>query len=183
MPLASVVRTQIETSLSQKIPSALTPVPKMIRPAAETGIEVLDEVLRGGLPVGAISEFVGPECSGRTSVAFSFLAQITRAGKVCAWIDVSDSLDPVSASSAGVDLSRLLWVRCGAHPKAVPQPMSHFALPNRYLVPPPVKKGLHGGDADHIHEARPKDSHRPLVAYYSLRHLLRAVLNLNFGCG
>ena len=145
MPLASIVRTQIETALSQKIPSALTLAPKMIRPVAETGIESLDEVLKGGLPVGAISELVGPECSGRTSTALSFLARITQTGKVCTWIDVSDSLDPASASAAGVDLSRLLWVRCGVRPNAVPQPKSHFALPNKYLVPPPVKKGLHGG--------------------------------------
>jgi recombination protein RecA len=86
MPLASSVRTQIETALSQKIPSALTPKPKMIRPVAQTGIHSLDEVLKGGLPIGAISELVGPECSGRTSLALSFLAHITEAGKVCAWI-------------------------------------------------------------------------------------------------
>jgi recombination protein RecA len=145
MPLASIVRTQIETALSERIPSALTPAPKMIRPVAETGIESLDKVLKGGLPIGAISELAGPECSGRTSIALSFLACITQTGKVCAWIDVTDSLDPASASAAGVDLSHLLWVRCGVRPKAVPQPMSRSALPNRYLVPPPVKKGLHGG--------------------------------------
>lgn len=145
MPLASIVRTQIETALSQRIPAALTPAPKMIRPMAETGIESLDEALRGGLPVGAISELVGPECSGRTSLALSFIAHIAETGKVCAWIDASDSFDPGTASAAGVDLNRLLWVRCGAYPKTVPQRMSHFALPDRYLVPPPVKKGLHGG--------------------------------------
>jgi len=32
---------------------------------------------------------------------------------VCAWIDVTDTLDPASAAAAGVDLERLLWVRCG----------------------------------------------------------------------
>jgi recombination protein RecA len=145
MPLASIVRAQIETVLSPKIPSALTPTPRMIRPVTETGIESLDDILQGGLPVGAISELVGPECSGRTSTALSFIAHITETSKVCAWIDVSDSLDPASASAAGVDLSRLLWVRCGVRPKAVRQPKSHFALPNKYLVSPPVKKGLHGG--------------------------------------
>jgi hypothetical protein len=144
MHFASIVRTQIEAALSQKIPSALTPAPKIVRPVVETGIEALDEVLRGGLPVGAITELVGPECSGRTSVALSFLAQITQAGKVCAWIDASNSLDPVSASAAGVDLSRLLWVRCGAS-RTAPQATGHFVLPQKYLVPPLVQKGLHGG--------------------------------------
>jgi RecA/RadA recombinase len=104
MTSASALRLQIESILSRKIPSALTPAPKMMRPVAATGIEALDDVLQGGLPVGAISEMVGPECSGRTSVALSFLAQMTQAGKVCCWIDVSNTFDPTSAAASGVDL-------------------------------------------------------------------------------
>jgi recombination protein RecA len=145
MPTFSAIRLQIESALSQKIPSALTPAPKMIRPVAATGITSLDEVLNGGLPVGAVSELIGPECSGRTSVALSFLSRMTQAAKVCAWIDVSNTLDPISASAMGVDLARLLWVRCGVMHKTI-EPVSHsFALPGKYLVPPAVKKGLHGG--------------------------------------
>jgi len=90
---------------------------------------------------------VGPECSGRTSLALSFLAQIASEGKVCAWIDVSNSLHPESAAATGIDLTRLLWVRCGvpALTKSQPSPPSNFALPGKYLVPPPATKGLHGG--------------------------------------
>jgi len=51
----------------------------------------VDEVLQGGLPIGAISELVGPECSERTSLALSCLARMTQASKVCAWVDVSDT--------------------------------------------------------------------------------------------
>jgi recombination protein RecA len=94
MTSSSSIRLQIETALAQKIPSALTPAPKMVRPVAGTGIETLDEILKGGLPIGAISELVGPECSGRTSVALSFLARMTQTAKVCAWIDVSNAFDP-----------------------------------------------------------------------------------------
>jgi hypothetical protein len=72
----------VEAALARKNPSALTPQAKMVRPMAATGIKALDEVLRGGLPIGAVSELVGPECSGRTSSALSFLAQLTQAGKV-----------------------------------------------------------------------------------------------------
>jgi len=145
MPTASAIRIQIESALAQKIPSALTPAPKMMRPVAATGIESLDEVLQGGLPVGAVSELVGPECSGRTSVALSFVARMTQAAKVCAWIDGCDTLDPVSAAAAGIDLARLLWVRCGAtREKAAPASYS-FTLPQKYLVPPAATKGLHGG--------------------------------------
>jgi hypothetical protein len=119
----------------------------MIRPLAATGIESLDDALQGGLPIGAISELAGPECSGRTSVALSFLAQTSLMGKVCAWIDVSNAFYPESAAAAGVDLSRLLWVRCGvsASTNTSHATRNDFALPEKYLAAPPVKKGLHGG--------------------------------------
>ncbi len=113
MPASAQIRAQIEAALAQRIPSALTPQPRAIRPTAATGITAVDELLGGGLPIGAISEIVGPECSGRTTLALAFLASITRQGKVCAWIDVSDALHPESAAAAGIDLDRLLWVRCG----------------------------------------------------------------------
>jgi recombination protein RecA len=145
MTTSSAIRLQIESALAQKIPSALTPTPKMIRRVAATGIASLDEVLKGGLPVGAVSELVGSECSGRTSVTLSFLSRMTQAAKVCAWIDVSDTLDPASASAAGVDLARLLWVRCGVRQKAIEPVSYNFALPEKYLVPPATKNGLHGG--------------------------------------
>jgi len=95
--------------------------------------------------VGAVSELVGPECSGRTAVALSFLARLTQAAKVCAWIDASNTFDPVSAAASGVDLARLLWVRCGASQKIVQRSTRSFTLPDKYLVSPPAKKGLHGG--------------------------------------
>ena len=122
MPSAHLLRLQIETALSARIPSALTPAPRVIRPTAPTGIAALDERLGGGLPIGAISELTGPECSGRTSLAVSFVAGLTEAGRVCAWVDVSDALDPESAAAIGVDLDRLLWVRCGAEAQQLALP-------------------------------------------------------------
>lgn len=145
MPTASAIRSQIEMALARNIPSALTPQPKMIRPVIETGIEPLDDLLRGGLPVGAVSELTGPESSGRTSVALSFLARITEANKVCAWIDVSDAFDPMSAAAVGVNLKKLLWVRCGIHQTTTARASRRFRLPERYFKPSPIKKGLHDG--------------------------------------
>lgn len=145
MTSASTIRRQIEAALEKKIPSALTPAPKIRGRVHPTGIEALDELLNGGLPQGALIEFAGPECSGRTSIALSFLARMTRAGRICAWIDVSNALDPVSAAALGVDLRRLLWLRCGVTP-TTPRPANYkFELPAKYLVAPTVKKGLHGG--------------------------------------
>ena len=74
---------------------------------------MIDALLDGGLPLGAMTELVGPESSGKTSLALAFVARMTFAGNVCAWVDVTDALDPESAAAAGVDLARLLWVRCG----------------------------------------------------------------------
>lgn len=135
MPSAHLLRLQIEAVLSERIPSALTPAPGVIRPAAPTGIVALDERLGGGLPLGSISELAGPECSGRTSLALSFVAGMTQAGRVCAWVDVSDMLHPESAAAIGVDLARLLWVRCG--PKPQQRSLPGFAVPARPEKPAP----------------------------------------------
>jgi recombination protein RecA len=147
MLMVAVLRAQIEASLADRIPSALTPTPRIIRQVAATGVRHVDELLGGGLPLGAITEMAGPECSGRTSLALSFIAGMTQTAKVCAWIDVSNTLHPESAAAMGVDLRRLLWVRCGVPLTKVAQQSSQdgFSLPEKYLIPRPIKKGLHGG--------------------------------------
>src|SRR5215470_5237520 len=78
-----------------------------------SGIAQLDTVLGGGFPRGSLVELCGPASSGRTSLAFSLLAQATERQEECAFVDVSDSLDPLSLAAAGVELPRLLWIRCG----------------------------------------------------------------------
>jgi len=112
MPSAALLRLEIERSLAHRFPAALTPTPRTIREVAATGISKVDELLEGGLPVGAISELTGPQSSGRTSLALSFLARRTAEGRVCAWVDVSDAFDPESAAANGVALRQVLWVRC-----------------------------------------------------------------------
>jgi recombination protein RecA len=147
MGSAVALRSQIEASLARRIPSALTPQPRVIRPVVSTGIAAVDEAAGGGVPVGAVTVVVGAECSGRTSLTLGFVAQVMREGKVCAWVDVSDALAPDSAAAAGCDLGRLLWVRCGVA-EAVEQrswESGGFTVPEKYFVPPPAKKGLHGG--------------------------------------
>ncbi len=146
MASAPAIRLQIETALAKRIPSALTPRPRIVHPVAATGIAALDELLNGGLPLGAISEMTGPECCGRSAVALSFVSLLTRAGSVCAWVDVCDAFDPESAAAAHVNLSRLLWVRCAVSAVQTKPPADYkFSLPEKYLIPGPVKHGLHGG--------------------------------------
>jgi recA bacterial DNA recombination protein len=84
------------------------PTPEMV----SCGIREIDE-LAGGLPRGCLSEICGPASSGRTSVLLSALAAATRRQEVCALVDTTDTLDAVSAAATGVELERLLWIRCG----------------------------------------------------------------------
>ena len=90
------------------------------------GVAELDAVLGGGFPRGSLVELCGPATSGRTGLAFSLLAQATSRQEACAFVDVSDSLDPASLAAAGVDLPRLLWVRCGETPSKKPAAESSF---------------------------------------------------------
>ena len=98
------------------LPSSIRPASALeVRPAPAMipfGIDSLD-AMTGGVPRGALTELFGPASSGRTSVMMSLIASVTRRQEVCAVIDVTDSFDPMSAEAAGVDLRRLLWVRCG----------------------------------------------------------------------
>ena len=85
-----------------------------IRPAPEmvtSGIAALD-ALTGGLPRGCLTEICGSASSGRTSVMLAALAAATRRGEYCSVIDASDTLDPHSVAASGIELDRLLWVRC-----------------------------------------------------------------------
>ena len=96
--------------------AAVVPASRLdIRPAPEmvsSGIPQLDS-LTGGLARGCLTEICGTASSGRTSVLLLALARATQRGEVCALVDASDAFDPASAAAAGMEMSRLLWVRCG----------------------------------------------------------------------
>lgn len=77
-----------------------------------TGIPQVDE-LTGGVPRSGLTEIFGPASSGRTSLLLALMAQATAREEVCALVDASDVFDPHSAAFAGVDLRRVLWIRCG----------------------------------------------------------------------
>jgi len=85
-----------------------------VRPAPEmvsSGIPQLDS-LTGGFARGCLTEICGTASSGRTSVLLFALARATQRGEVCALVDTSDAFDPASAAAAGMEMNRLLWVRC-----------------------------------------------------------------------
>jgi hypothetical protein len=78
---------------------------------APSGVPAIDVALGGGVRRGQLSEVVGPRSSGRTTVLCRMFAAATARGEVVALVDTSDRFDPASAADAGVDLSRLLWIR------------------------------------------------------------------------
>src|SRR5690349_14463107 len=102
----------------------LSAIPKLseVRPASRlqvrlrpemvsTGVAEID-ALAGGLPRGCLSEICGPASSGSTSMMLAALAAATRRQEVCAMVDTTNAFDPSSASAAGVELGKVLWVRC-----------------------------------------------------------------------
>jgi hypothetical protein len=81
------------------------------RDVAPTGVEALDLALGGGLARGHLSEVIGPRSSGRTTILYSTLAAAGARGEAVALVDTHDRFDPESADAAGLDLTKLLWVR------------------------------------------------------------------------
>jgi len=70
--------------------------------------------LLGLFPPGRLSEIVGPRSSGGSSLLLALVSRVTTSGSgQVAFVDAMDALDPASAAAAGVDLSALLWVKCG----------------------------------------------------------------------
>ena len=108
----ALLRARLEAALGARFPAALgleeRPAPDLV----STGVAEID-ALTGGLPRGALTEICGPASSGRTSLLLAVLAEATRREEACALVDAGDAFDPHSAAASGVELQRLLWVRCG----------------------------------------------------------------------
>jgi hypothetical protein len=110
--LAAVESALRDRKLDRTLTTALAPLERM-DPSALVPMDVaaLDACLRGGLPRGQLSELAGPRSSGRMTLLFQMMAAATARGEIVALVDTLDRLDVASAAAAGVDLSRLLWIR------------------------------------------------------------------------
>ncbi len=113
---ARSVRSELEALLrAQGFAGALPLRTNLESPRTErlsVGLPHVDDRLSGGIPVGAVTELTGAPSSGRTSAVTAVLAQVTSRHETAAYIDAPDSFDPASSARKGVELSRLLWVRC-----------------------------------------------------------------------
>jgi hypothetical protein len=112
---SQLIKSQVEAALAKKVPSALTVRERPTPLCLPTGVAEVDALCGGGIiPRGALTEITGPASSGRTSLLLSLFAQVTGRAEFCALVDAGGSFDPASAEAAGVDLDRVLWVKCSA---------------------------------------------------------------------
>ena len=109
---AAFSKAELESEIGSRFSSAFKPHEKRPAEITSTGITEIDAFIEGGLPRGAITEISGRASSGRTAFLLSTLAHATTHEEVCALVDTNDVFDPQTAPQAGINLDRLLWVRC-----------------------------------------------------------------------
>jgi hypothetical protein len=73
----------------------------------------LRHFLPQGIKRGTIFEVYGRRSTGRTAISLQILGTSTAAGEVCAVVDLADNFHPASARAVGIQLNRIVWVRCG----------------------------------------------------------------------
>lgn len=72
----------------------------------------LNYMLYGGLPLGRMIEFAGPEGSGKTTTALDVVGQVQRLdGRKVVYVDHENTLDMKWATKLGVDVEDLLLIR------------------------------------------------------------------------
>jgi hypothetical protein len=102
--------------MSAAVPaSTLLSISKAREEYLPTGLAQLDQLL-GGLPRGTVTELTGGRSSGKMSLLVSVLAQATERLEFCAVVDVHAAFDLSAAARSGVELSKLVWVRCRGNP-------------------------------------------------------------------
>ena len=117
MASLAVIRAQVES----RFPGALTVYERSAPEVIPTGIFSLDQQVRG-IPQNALTQIHAPlsSSSGKTALLVSLMAQLTRREQFCALVDAGDCFDPESAEAAGVNLARVLWVRCSMKQRLKP---------------------------------------------------------------
>ena len=115
-------------------------------------------------PRGRISEVIGARSSGRTRVLHALLAASTGQGEFAALVDTRDAFDACSAAAAGVELSKLVWIRCSGN--------AEHALRAADLL---IQAGGFGVVALDLAEVAPAALNRiPPTAWFRFRRALEA---------
>jgi RecA/RadA recombinase len=107
-PAATPLETTVETT------PEVRPRPELDREqdrVIPTGFAALDAILGlGGLPRSASVAIRGDGSSGRTTLVHRLAATAQTAGSIVAWLDLSNSFDPVEAVARGIRLEWLVVV-------------------------------------------------------------------------
>jgi recombination protein RecA len=72
------------------------------------GIPPLDEMTGGGIAHKRFSILWGPKSAGKTTLCYKAIAEAQKKGKLCAFIDLERTFDPVWATKMGVQLDNLV---------------------------------------------------------------------------
>lgn len=65
----------------------------------------------GGFPKGRFIEIIGPESSGKTTIALHAIAQAQKQNITCAFLDVEHAFDPEYANALGINNELLLFAQ------------------------------------------------------------------------
>ena len=105
---------------SAALQRASQPVPREVEPgtlpdAVSTGLAAIDALTGvGGLPNGRLSVCLGACGSGKTLLAYHFLASLSRQAAAVLWLDLTRQADPWLMSRVGAQLDRVLLLRSPA---------------------------------------------------------------------
>src|SRR4051812_20899930 len=108
---AAITKSEIESEIASRFGDAFKVHEKRPIEVMSSGLAEIDSFI-GGFSRGGLTEIYGPPSSGRTSFMLAAMAHATNHDEVCALVDTSDVFDPQSASDAGMNFDRLLWIRC-----------------------------------------------------------------------
>ncbi len=78
----------------------------------KTGLYEFDKMIGGGIPVGRIIEFFGPEGGGKTTLAKEVIKAVQTRGKkkLCLYEDFEQAIDLEYAEKLGVNLDKEYWM-------------------------------------------------------------------------
>jgi len=105
---------QIRSDIERRIPGAFKVYgTTSSRRIARSAIEGGNSAEPSQIPKGGLIEICARgQSAGMATVMRQLMVAITRKEAFCALVDAGDSFDPAGAELAGVELDRLLWVRC-----------------------------------------------------------------------
>jgi hypothetical protein len=109
---------ELRRLLAERFPRSHMRPPQEPETHVVTGVPAFDQLLRGGLPRGELTELVAAgNGSGSAQIIHALLHRLAADGQFLALVDGMDSFD-VEAVEFAV-LARLFWVRCTATEEAL----------------------------------------------------------------